>query len=248
MASFCSLLSGITVTQVSGSDKHFTVNVEGLSISSQYTVETNPSISPINIATSTTRIQNGTNTFSFTKSAKDIATTIKLNIKITSSGATVNSSILSWSQFKGFSTSTLSSITPDSVTPSQMITTLSNVFIQPITFTISSITNETIRVDGSGTPETMLTSIDTASRTKTPTTVNPTFTFDTTIPTQTTRKGARYLLMGSITFNGNLSYILAEPFVFTTTFTYEQVTFFDKLFANIFAAGIVIIDGGSAGV
>ena len=247
MASFCSLLSGITVTQVSGSEKHFTVNVVGLTGSQQYRIETFPSISPVNINSglAPTAIPNGLNTFSFTKSAKDAATTVKLNIKLFSSGATISSYTLVWSQFKGFSTSTLSSMRADTVTNTLMIANLSNVFTQPITFRISSVTNETVRVNGSGTPESLIASINTPSQTQTPGSVNPTLSFNTTITPQTTPRGVNYLLMATTTLNGTTSYILAEPFVFTSVFTYDQVAFFDKLFANTFAGGTVIIDGGS---
>jgi len=246
MTSFCALLSGITVTQVSGSDRHFTVNVVGLDPSKQYSIETVPNISPVRTSGSGTSITPGLNTYSFTKSAKDTATTIKLNIKLVSSGATLSSYTLVWSQFKGFSTSTLTSVRRGSL-DNQMVADLANMFTgSSTTFRISNVANETVRVNGSGTPETLIASINTPSQTQTPDTVNPTLTFNTTIATQTIPKGATYLLMGSTTLNGTpSSYILAEPFVFTSVFTYDQVAFFDKLFANTFAGGTVIIDGGS---
>jgi hypothetical protein len=244
MTSFCSILSGITVTQVSGSDKRFTVNVVGLINTNRYTIETFPPISAVNDEGNPS-IVNGLNTYRFTRVATTPSNTVQLNIKITSSGATVNTSYLTWTQFKGFSTSAMTSIRAGADN-TDMIVDLIKVFTQPITFRISNVYNETLRVvNTGGTPRVIITSIDAGSNTQTPTNANTSLTFNTTIPSQAIARGENYLLMGLTTLNGVPSYILAEPFVFTTTFTYEQVTLIDKLFANVFAGGTLIIDGGS---
>jgi hypothetical protein len=129
-----------------------------------------------------------------------------------------------------------------------MVADLANMFTgSSTTFRISNVANETVRVNGSGTSETLIASINPLSQTQTPVTVNPTLTFNTTLVAQTIPKGATYLLMGSTILNSVSSYILAEPFTFTTTFTYDQVTFFDKLFANTLVGGTVIMDSGRVG-
>jgi hypothetical protein len=250
MASFCSLLSGITVTQVSGSEKHFTVNVVGLNPSKQYSIETVPNILPVNVSVSLPAaiVENGLNTFSFTRPATAGANTIRLNIKLVSSGATVTTSYLTWNQFKGFSTCGLSSVKAGRTDNTIMSGDFINLFVQSITFRISNVINETVRVvNNGGTPTVILASINSGSRIQTPPTVNSTLTFNTTITSSNPPKGENYLLMGSTMLNGVESYILAEPFVFTNTFTYDQCTLIDKLFANTFAGGTVIIDGGSVG-
>jgi hypothetical protein len=127
-----------------------------------------------------------------------------------------------------------------------MIANFANIFTTATTFSISTVTNETNRVNNSGLQEFILASINVGSQQQTPGSTNAVLTFDTTITLETTPRGATYLLMGSTTLNGTpSSYILAEPFVFTNTFTYDQVAFSDKLFANTFAYGnTIIINGG----
>jgi hypothetical protein len=248
MASFCSLLSGITVTQVSGSEKHLTINVVGLTPSKQYTIETVPNILPVNVSVSPAAaiVENGLNTFSFTRAATAGANTIQLNIKLVSSGATMSTSYLTWNQFKGFSTCGLSSVKAGTADNTVMTGDFTNLFVQPITFRISNVINETIRVvNNGGTPVAIFASINSGSVIQTPPSVNSTLTFSTTITSSNPPRGENYLLMGSTMLNGVVSYILAEPFIFTNTFTYDQCTLIDRLFARTIVAGTVIIDGGS---
>jgi hypothetical protein len=248
MTSFCALLSGITVTQVSGSDRFFTVNVVGLTPSRDYSIETFPPISPVNVSNQPNTIQNGLNTYSFTKSATDAATTIKLNIKLVSSGATLSSYTLVWSQFKGFSTSKLASISNGRLDITDMVVNFTNMITQPITFEISSVFNEIDRINNSGgAQQNIVTTIDSGSFNQTPPSETCQLTFNTTITnSQGAISGYNYLLMGRTQINGEDVIILAEPFVFTTTFNYDQCTLIDRLFATSFAAtsSTLIIDGG----